>query len=227
MPLDVRQTIESLRETIRTLEGRRGASSFVATGWPDVDGLLPGGGLPRGALSDLAGGPASGKTGVTLAALSSAMGQDGLAAFVDARHELYPPAAASAGIALDRLLVVRPVAETPVEACKAGVWAAEALLASGGFRAVAVDVPLEVLARQRGSAALVETMLRRVRAAAEKGGALALWLSTESGPRIPSAVRLEFSATEAGRRVHRAYARSVSDDAQRERPTTTVVPHAA
>jgi protein ImuA len=155
------------------------------------------------------------------------MGVEGLGAFVDGRHELYPPAAASAGIALDRLLVVRPTASTPLETCKAALWAAEALLASGGFQAVVVDVPVEMLARQRASGTVLEAMLRRVRAAAEKGGALALWLSSENGPRVPSTVRLEFSTTESGWRVHRAHARAVNDVADQERPVTTVVPHAA
>jgi protein ImuA len=231
MGLYARQTtIESLRQAIRSIEGQRITSaSFVSTGRPRVDGLLPGGGLPRGVISELAGGRASGKTAVALSALASTMGEDGLAAFVDGRHELYPPAAASAGIALDRLLIVRPSAgaEDVLEACKSGLWAAEALLTSGGFRGVAVDVPIEVLGRHHGAAAMLDTMLRRVRAAAEKGGALALWLSAENGPRIPSAVRLEFSTTEAGWRVHRAHARTPSGVAEHERPATSVVPHAA
>ena len=51
-----------LREEIRRLERRPARrEGFVACGVASVDAVLPGGGFPRGALSELVGGPASGK----------------------------------------------------------------------------------------------------------------------------------------------------------------------
>src|SRR5512147_2512179 len=94
------ELIEDLRERIRRI-------AFEATGLPEVDALLPGGGFPRGALSEIAGGPGSGKTALCLAAMARAMRGEGLGAFVDGRGELYPPAAAALGVDLGRLLVVR------------------------------------------------------------------------------------------------------------------------
>ena len=177
-----REILEELRRRVRRIERRPARrEGFLATGLPEVDALLPGGGFPRGALADLAGGPASGKTRVALAALREAQGEGGLAAFVDGRGELYPPAAVGLGVDLARLLIVRPG--------EGGLWAAEALLGSGAFAAGAVDVPLRGLAPARAEAAL-----RRLRAAAERGGAAALWLGVAGAPRVAGALRLDLDA---------------------------------
>lgn len=193
--------IARLREEIRRIErapARR--DGRVACGLEGVDAALPGGGFPRGAISELAGGPASGKTAVALALVAS-LGPEELAAYVDGRGELYPPAAAARGVDLARLLVVRPPAPGArgqaagtADDVRPGLWAAEALLASGAFGAVIVDLP--VPARLPG----VDAVARRLQAAAEKGGAVGLWLAPGKGLRILAAVRIEI-AVEGGRRI--------------------------
>jgi protein ImuA len=165
----------------------------AASGLAEIDGALPDGGFPRGALSELSGGQASGKTAVALALLAS-LGEEGLFAWVDGRGELYPPAAAARGVDLGRLLIVRPGeparGQEPVQAA---LWAAEALLGSAAFAAVVVDAPLRQALRGWDAAA------RRLQAAAEKGGAVGLWLSPpRTAVRVPAAVRLELW-TEGGR----------------------------
>jgi protein ImuA len=194
MAASASEIIEGLRQEIRRLERRPppAAAHSVSSGRAAIDALLPGGGFPRGALVELCGGQASGKTAVALSALAAAMGERGLGAFVDGRGELYPPAAAALGVDLDRLLVVRPAAG-PGEPWP-GLWAAEALLGSGAFEAVAVDVPLEGARGRAPGGAAVDAMLRRVRTAAEKGGSIGLWLARPEGPRIPAVVRLELAA---------------------------------
>jgi protein ImuA len=197
------RVVARLREEIRRIErrpARRGGS--VACGRADIDALLPDGGFRRGALTELTGGPASGKTAIALA-LFAALAPGDLAAYVDGRAELYPPAAAALGVDLARLLVVRPPprasGEGPVrDPVLVALWAAEALLSSGAFAAVAVDVP--VARAVRGADAAV----RRLQAAAEKGGAVGLWLAGHgaTGLRVPAAFRLELSA-EDGRIVGR------------------------
>ena len=193
------EVLEELRRQIHRIERRPARrEGFLASGRPEVDALLPEGGFPRGALSALFGGPASGKTGVALSALREAQGSGALAAFVDGRGELYPPAALALGVDLARLLIVRP-AHGPSRGARdrdrdrgernaalPGLWAAEVLLASGAFAAVAIDVPLHDLPASRA-----EAMLRRLRAAAEKGGAAALLLAAPGGPAIPAALRLD------------------------------------
>jgi len=208
MAASASEIIEGLRQEIRRLERKvpTAAAGPVPSGRVAIDALLPGGGFPRGALAELRGGLASGKTAVALSALAAAMGERGLGAFVDGRGELYPPAAAALGVDLDRLLVVRP-ASGPGEPWP-GLWAAEALLGSGAFEAVVVDVPLEGARGRAPGGAAVDAMLRRVRAAAEKGRSIGLWLARPEGPRIPAAVRLEL--TEGGQvEERRAFAREV------------------
>jgi protein ImuA len=155
--------------------------------------------------------------------MARAMRGEGLAAFVDGRAELYPPAAAALGVDLSRLLIVRPGPEAGGGAGArrgereplAALWAAEALLASGAFEVVAMDLPFpsalrpgpgQSLPRGAGRAS-PESMGHRLRAAAEKGGAVGLWLSAVrpgSGPgaRVPAAVRLEVVRGPDGPRVH-------------------------
>jgi protein ImuA len=188
--------IERLREAIRRIEQRPARrEGVVATGLPDVDAALPGGGFRRGALSEIAGERASGKTAVALAAIAS-LGAGELAAYVDGRGELYPPAAASVGVDLRRLLVVRPgaTARAGGDGMAAGLWAAEALLSCGAFAVVVIDVPL---ARTPAGA---EAIARRLVAAAERGGAAGLWLApaAAAGLRFPAAARIEAARRGSG-----------------------------
>jgi protein ImuA len=182
------EVLEELRRQIRRLERRPArCEGLLACGRPEIEPLLPGGGFPRGSLCTLRGGPASGKTGVALAALREAQREGGLAAFVDGRGELYPPAAHALGVDLSRLLLVRPGRDG--RGLLPGLWAAEVLLGSGAFPAVAVDVPLRGVPPARA-----EPLLRRLRAAAEKGGAVALLLSAPGDPAIPAAIRIDLDA---------------------------------
>src|SRR5512136_1636657 len=149
------EVLEELRHQIRRLERRPARREGVlACGRPEVEALLSGGGFARGALSALCGGPASGKTGVALSALREAQASGALAAFVDGRGEIYPPAALALGVDLARLLIVRPARSDrgAREAALPGLWAAEVLLASGAFAAVAIDVSLRALPASRAEA---------------------------------------------------------------------------
>jgi protein ImuA len=188
---DQREIIDRLRGEIAKLERRPARrAGFTGTGRPEVDRLLPGEGLPRGDLSEIAGGPASGKTVLALGVVANGLTEDGLAAFVDGQHQLYPPAVQALGIDLARLLIVRPGVRAAERGAgkelPAGLWAAEVLLSSGAFEVVVVDVPL-----RHEKPARAEAMLRRLRAAAEKGGAVAIWLAEpDAAHRVPAAVRL-------------------------------------
>jgi protein ImuA len=183
-----------LRDEIRRLERRPDRrSGALPCGLASVDEALPAGGFPRGALSELRGGPASGKTAVALS-LVAALGPDELAAFVDGTGELYPPAAAALGVDLGRLLVVRAAGDAQARAevdrsrprVDLGFWAAEALLGSGAFAVVIVDVALPPALRG------ADGLLRRLQTAAEKGGTVGLWLSAPgAAARVPAGIRLD------------------------------------
>ncbi len=194
--------IAQLREQIRRLERRPGRrDGVVPCGLEAIDGALPGGGFRCGAITELSGGPASGKTAVALALFAS-LAPDDLVAWVDGRGELYPPAARARGVDLARLLVVRPgvpggagerdrgAARTPpVDGTeRRGLWAAEALLASGAFAAVIIDVTVP---RAFPGA---DGVARRLQGAAERGGAVGVWLASGKGLRVPAVARLELAA---------------------------------
>jgi RecA/RadA recombinase len=206
MAASTQEIVDGLREEIRRIERRpRRCAEVVPSGIPAVDTALTGG-FPRGALSELAGGRASGKTAVALRAIVSALGEGRLAAFVDGRGEFYPPAAQALGIDLDRLLIVRPAPDGPRgggEEVRRALWAAEALLASGAFAVVVIDVALE---RCELVPALLQAMFHRLRLAAERGRAVGLWLAPLDGARIRAAVCLEVSGGADVVRVRRARA---------------------
>lgn len=177
-----------LRDEIRRIERRPDRRSGVLrSGLEEVDAALPAGGFPRGLLSELRGGPASGKTAVALSLAAGLRGGE-LAAFVDGPGELYPPAAAALGVDLGRLLLVRAAGD-PGPRVDWGFWAAEALLESGAFEVVIVDV-----APPPGLRGGVEGLLRRLQMAAEKGGTIGLWLSAPgAAARVPAGLRLDVS----------------------------------
>ena len=200
-----------LRDEIKRLERRPARrEGLLASGLASVDALLPGG-FPCGALSELRGGPSSGKTAVALATIAR-LPRGALAAFVDGRGELYPPAAASFGVDLTRLLMVRPPGGE--EGLRLALWAAEALLGSGAFALVAVDV-------SRGRAFRgADVALRRLVTAAEQGGAVGLWLSSPGAAlRPPAVVRLDLRA-EQGRITARRAERGEPAGAARETRAT-------
>lgn len=107
-PCSLRAQLEtSLGERLcSTLLLRHGtAPATVRTGIAAIDALT--GGLPRGALSEIAGPSSSGRTGVMLSALAAATRRQEVCALVDASDSFDPASAALAGIALERLLWVR------------------------------------------------------------------------------------------------------------------------
>ena len=74
-----------------------------------LGGLLPGGGLQRGSVVRVEGRPGSGATSLLLSLLAAASAAGEWAAVVDGEGTLGGLAAAEAGVALDRLAVVRNV----------------------------------------------------------------------------------------------------------------------
>jgi hypothetical protein len=82
-------------------------SSAIPTGFPELDSLL-GGGLPRGKISELAGVPTSGTTTLAYSTLGKAQSLGHLTVYIDLHHIFDPLTAATCGVQVDRLLLVRP-----------------------------------------------------------------------------------------------------------------------
>jgi hypothetical protein len=82
------------------------AEKVLPTGLAFLDERL-GGGLPRGQMSEIIGLRSSGRTTMMYAALAAATGRGELAALIDPLDTFDPASAASAGIALERVLWLR------------------------------------------------------------------------------------------------------------------------
>jgi hypothetical protein len=139
-PLRAPARLENLEGVLLDLGARvqRGglpetASRCCPTGLAEVDRLL-GGGFPRGAVSEIAGPPSSGRTSLAFALLARATAHGEVVAVVDAGDALDPPSAAAAGVDLSRLLWVRP---PDVSAALRGT---SHLLAARGFAALVLDL---------------------------------------------------------------------------------------
>lgn len=137
---------------------KRGADpagrDVLATGFAALDQLLPGGGWPRGALTEiLVDGGGAGELGLLLPALA---GADKGVALVAPPLLPFAPALAAAGIDLEPVWLVQPVAD------KHRLWTVDQLLRSAAFGVVV-----------GWADAMDHHQSRRLQLAAEQGGAVA------------------------------------------------------
>lgn len=143
------ETLLAAKQLDGTL-ARPGAPSAGAatmpTGLPALDAALRGG-WPRGAVSDLVGGPSSGRTSVLIATLASATARGELAGLVDTFDRFDPVTAAAAGVRLERVLWVRgsplgAAARPPLvaRAVSQAIRALDLIVRAGGFGVAALDL---------------------------------------------------------------------------------------
>jgi len=123
--------LRSARELLRTREAVH-REAPLPTARPEIDALL-GGGLERGVLTELVGGRGGGRFGIVLSALAAATAAGETVALIDLGDGLDPQAAETAGVALERLLWVRP------ERLRDALAASEMALQSG-FALVVLDL---------------------------------------------------------------------------------------
>ena len=157
-----------------------GSRPVWSTGRPALDARLPGGGWPRASLVEvLLETTGLGEIQLFLPALvecqRQAEGESPWLVWIAPPHEPYAPALAQQGVELARLLVVRPASATEA------LWAAEQALSSG--------VCAAVLLWLKGTD---DRWLRRLKLAAEEGGALGVLFRPE---------RHRFESSPAGLRL--------------------------
>jgi protein ImuA len=160
----------------------------LPTGFAELDVQLPGGGWPRGALTEiLLEREGIGELQLLLPALAHVSEQSGWLAWVAPPHVPYAPALNGAGIKLKQLLIAQPKSEADAW------WTAEQALRSGSCSAV-----LAWLGKPD------EKRMRRLQLGAESGHALGvLFRSTNAAQeRSPAALRLQLESTENGLAVH-------------------------
>ncbi|MDP9000192.1 MAG: recombinase A [Myxococcota bacterium] len=181
----------------------------LALSWPDLDAILPDGGLPRGVVELAAPLALGGSTSVALAAICAGQtrGTRAWCAWLDPEGTLYAPGVVAAGVELSRMLVVRP------PRAQLGRVSVK-VVATGAFEVVAVDldgvpgagISVNVGTHQRQKeqkpskarrAWVPEVLVRKLALAAEPSGSTVLLLTDASKPRAvpwPVALRLELSS---------------------------------
>jgi hypothetical protein len=166
------------------------AGETVPTGFAELDELLPGGGWPHGALTEiLAEREGIGELHLLMPALVrlSRKSESGWLAWVAPPHVPYAPALAAAGLGLKRLLVAQPPSADDAW------WAAEQALRSGACDAV--------LAWLRTPD---ERRMRRLQLAAETGRAWGVLFrpACAAQERSPAALRLRLAPSANGLAVY-------------------------
>ena len=162
--------IEALRAQVQQIEGRRRRiTSALAFGIAELDSRLPGGGLARGALHEVAGGGNGAIDGAAAALFAAGIAAraKGKVLWCVTRPDLFAPALSQAGLKSDRVIYLEAGDEKSVLACF------EEGLRHGGLGAVVAEVarlPMPASRRLQLAAESSETIgigLRRWRRQAE------------------------------------------------------------
>jgi protein ImuA len=164
------------------------AADAVPTGFTELDELLPGGGWPRGAMTEiLIEREGIGELHLLMPALVNLSRESGWLAWVAPPHVPYAPALTAAGLNLKRLLVAQ------TQSADDAWWTAEQALRSGACDAV--------LAWLRTPD---ERRMRRLQLAAESGRAWGVLFrpARAAQERSPAALRLRLEPAANGLVLH-------------------------
>lgn len=181
--------LEELLQHSDLWRGRLGRTpeAGLATGFPVLDGLLPGGGWPAGAITEiLCARRGFGELRLVMPVLARLSTQGRWIVWVAPPWVPYAPALAEHGLDLTRVLVVRS------PDANAGLWAAEQALQTRACGAVLLW-PTAVGTRA----------LRRLQLAAERGGAWGVLFRGQSAAAqaSPAALRLRLAPAPGGVQV--------------------------
>lgn len=166
----------------RGLRSEGKALPAIATGFPKLDALLPGGGWPLGALLEiLVPCLGIGELRLLLPAMAALSQAGRWIAWIAPPHQPYAPALVQAGIVLSRVLVVESNDANDIP------WSLEKLLRSGRC-GMTLAWPKR----------LSDHQTRRLQLAAEQGGALAVLFPRQSAANGHAALRLELKLAPDG-----------------------------
>ena len=160
----------------------------LPTGFAELDEQLPGGGWPRGALTEiLLEREGIGELRLLLPALARVSAKSEWQAWVAPPHVPYAPALSVAGVNLKQLLVAKP------QSAKDAWWTAEQALRSGACSAVLAWLNMPD-----------ERRMRRLQLGAESGRAWGVLFRSAGAAqeRSTAALRLRLDATANGLAVH-------------------------
>lgn len=176
-------TLERLAELCRQGAGAAPRRT-VLSGYAELDALLPAGGWPLGAITELLSNtPGIGELSLFIPALSRLAQAGRYIAWIAPPYQPYAPALAQRGLPLERVLIIQT--RTPQDT----LWASEQALRCSKIGAV-LGWPAHI----------VDKNLRRLQLAAESGGTLGiLHRSAEAAHTAsPAALRLQLHAVHAG-----------------------------
>jgi recombination protein RecA len=193
-------SLAALRQQLAAVvAGTPSSTPGLPTGLAALDAILPGGGLPRGRLTELLAPAGLGKTTLARSLVAATIRGGGGVAWIDATRTLDPRDWAAESEAYEALWVVRPGNPARGPDPSRGPWCADLLLRSAAFALVVLDgapvlpravaVRLAQLARESDAALL---LLGEGTKASEVGGALRLRLD---GKRSPGAATHRVIAT--------------------------------
>lgn len=157
---------------------------------------ISGGGLPRGAITELIGPEGSGRSSFALSFLTRMTRKEMVCAWVDVSDRLYPESAAAIGVDLDRLLWVRcgishTATRKPWRRMDQGLRVTDLLLQAGGFSVLVLDmgdIAAEFVTR------VPLAVWFRYRAAAERSQTSVLLLTQHSSAKSSAGLVLHFQA---------------------------------
>jgi protein ImuA len=163
------------------------ARAVIPTGFHELDRVLPGGGWPLGAITEiLVDGYGIGELGLLMPALEALTTEDPAkpkkwVAWIAPPFVPYAPALQQHGVNIDRLLMIHPTSGG-----KSRLWAIEQAIRSGSSAGVLAWV-----------AAVDDVILRRLQLAAEEQGCWVMLFRPASArlQRSPAALRIHLSAT--------------------------------
>lgn len=151
-------------------EQARVALPSIPTGFPELDGELPGGGWPRGVVSELLTERRGiGELSLLMPALAQLSQQDGWLMLIAPPWIPYAPALAARGIRLSRVIVANTVSDRDT------LWAAEQSLRAGNCPAVLA-----------WPGSVNDHALRRLQLAAEEGGSFGVVFGASVRAALPS-----------------------------------------
>jgi recombination protein RecA len=154
----------------------------IPTGIQAID-RLTGGGIPRGALTEICGTESSGRTALIFALLGQATRRGECCAWIDAAGAFDPASAVEAGVELDRVLWVNCGGNA-----QHALKSTDLLIQAGGFGLIVLDMAdtPEAVARRISLASWF-----RLRHAAERTGAALVAVERQIGARSCSALQIE------------------------------------
>jgi protein ImuA len=185
VPVEARQVLMSrLRREVARLEGNRPPEDdqALSTGSPELDRLLPEGGLRRGTVIEYLSTAAGGGAGIlALGAARSACREGRAFVVIDGQRQFYPLAAATWGLNLAGMRILRPTSQADA------LWALDQAL-----RCPAVGAVWTRWDR------LENRDFRRLQLAAESGRTLALLVRPARHRGQPTWADVQWLVTPAG-----------------------------